>query len=518
MATIALFAVWSATEQQASGERKALGEARLLSEEMAAVWDYVDAMQPYINYDAEGRYDFKGVYCSVAGKAIALRFTRSTDCTIRYVRESPRTPGDAPDEFEAAALASFADGASEYYGVSDFEGSPSLRYVSVLTIKHGCLSCHGKPAGAADDTGYPKEGMDVGDVAGAVSIAIPMASYNKEVARKTISYVLLFVVLTLAIGTCVALAFRRLVSRPLSQLSATARRMAEQDFGAHADTSGVRGEIAELAEDFNEMQGRLKDSYALLESRVERRTAELAFANERLREESDYKSRFLATMSHELRTPLTAINAYANVWLREESCGESEHRMLDGILYNSRSLLEIVNNVLDTASIEAGRFTLEPVPVDLLDLAAAVASLAEPLAQERGIAFTLDVPDDLPLVVADPSVLHKIATNLVGNALKFTDSGGSVRLSLAFDAAAGILRLDVTDTGVGISEKDQQVIFERFRQADSSTSRAYGGSGLGLALVKELAELSGGSVCVDSAPGRGSTFSVEVPCTAVEEG
>lgn len=110
-AVVGVWSLWSATDQREASEAKVLGEARLLAQQMSAAWDYIDSSQDAINYNADGRYDFKGVYCSVAGKSIARNFTQSTDCVVRYTRENPRTGPDAPDEFEAAALAAFRDGA-----------------------------------------------------------------------------------------------------------------------------------------------------------------------------------------------------------------------------------------------------------------------------------------------------------------------------------------------------------------------------------------------------------------------
>ena len=151
----------------------------------------------------------------------------------------------------------------------------------------------------------------------------------------------------------------------------------------------------------------------------------------------------------------------------------------------------------------------------------AVDSVAAPIAAEKSIAWELDVPDDLPMVKVDPGVVHKVIMNLVGNALKFCGQPGQVRLSLRVDVRAepapAILAVRVSDNGIGIPEEDLQVIFERFRQADQSISRRYGGSGLGLALVRELSELMGGEVRVESRVGAGSTFIVEVPVEVVSE-
>lgn len=533
-----LFSVWSGVEQQRASEQKVLEQARLLSQQMSSSWDYVDSVQSSINYNSDGRYDFKGVYCSVAGKSIALRFTQQTDCVIRYTRENPRTGTDAPDAFELEGLAAFEGGAQEYYGVVEYEGSPAFRYLSAIPIVAGCLSCHGDPAGELDETGFPKEGMALGDLAGAVSLVIPMESYQQEAEARAISNASLFVVLAIVIVACTSLGLHRWVTRPLGAFSKATEAMGSSGFPAMiGEVEGVC-EIRELAAQFVEMESRLRASYEHLEDQVRERTSELheanrvlevhrdeiarmneslVRANEALREESAYKSSFLATMSHELRTPLASIIALVNVWLRSAQ-GKDPHdveamRAIEG---NCRALLSTINNTLDAASIEAGRFPVSIAPVDVLDVANAIRSLAAPLASERGVVFSVDVDPASPLVMTDQNILYKALSNLVNNAVKFTDPDGEVRLSIVVDQTEKRLVMEVSDTGIGIPEDDLPAVFERFRQADSSVSRMYGGSGLGLALVKEMVELLGGAVQASSTVGEGSAFTVSVPYEDVE--
>ena len=197
MAAVLVFAVyfaWTAQAESSENERRALAEARTLSAQMDASWDYIDSIQERINY-THGVFDFKDVYCSVAGKAIAVRFTDRTDYSIRYVRENPRSGTDVPDDFERAALASFERGADEYFAMTDYEGSPAFRYVSVLRAEPGCLSCHGAPAGEKDVTGFIKEGMAAQDVAGAVSIVLPMGTIQAESHADLAAAVVFFCVL-----------------------------------------------------------------------------------------------------------------------------------------------------------------------------------------------------------------------------------------------------------------------------------------------------------------------------------
>ena len=474
LAAVGVYSLWSNVEQREASEAKVLGEARLLADQMGAAWDYVDSAQDAINYNSDGRYDFKGVYCSVAGKSIALNFTRNTDCVVRYTRENPRTGPDAPDAFEAKALEAFGEGAEEYYGVAEVDGESVFRYLRAIPVKYGCLSCHGEPAGELDETGFPREGYQLGDLAGAVSLMIPMKAFEQEAADRALANVGLFAVLALVIVVCAAV-----VNVVLSR----------------------QGRAVEAA------NGKLEEA-----------NAHLARANDALKAESEYKSTFLATMSHELRTPLASTIALIDLWERERGDGPlSDVEVMDEIRRNSASLLSTINNTLDAASLEANRYRVDLAPLDVLDVVNAVEQTVAPLASEKHVDFSVEMEPALPLVVTDPAIVHKVLMNLLSNAVKFTEAGGSVHLSVSIDEGEGRLVMRVSDTGIGIPEDELDTVFERFRQADSSISRRYGGSGLGLALVKEMAELLGGWAKVESRVGEGSVFEVSVPCRVVGE-
>ena len=177
----------------------------------------------------------------------------------------------------------------------------------------------------------------------------------------------------------------------------------------------------------------------------------------------------------------------------------------------------MVNNALDMVRVESGALEIASDVIDAVDFAAAVMAPIEPIAAQRGIEATFEVSPDVPLLRSDWAQLEKIAGNLLSNAVKFTDAGGQVRLTLAFDASASVLSLVVSDDGIGIAPDRIEGIFDRFVQADASISRKYRGSGLGLSLVKKTAEALGGSVSVESALGRGSVFTVSIPVTVIDE-
>lgn len=448
---------WTQAENSANVESKVLTEARTLAIEMQAVWDYVDDAQTRINTNSDGTYDFKGVYCSVAGKGIAKRFTRNAEgYTIRYVRRDPRSGTDVPDPFEEAALERFAAGtATEHYRMDTVEGEPVFRYVSLLRVEHNCLDCHGEPAGSIDRTGYLREGMAYGDVAGAVSITIPIAAYEAEAQEGLEHSVAFFCLLAIAIVAVLFWMLHRLVSVPLES------------------------------------------------------------ANEQLRSESKQKSDFLAVMSHELRTPLASIISFADLWERmPQQRSAEERRLVDEIKQNSAVLLNMVNNSIDVARLDAGRFELTFEEVDLTDVVGAVFASADPIAKSRGVALTKSVDASVPLIWSDWEAVRKVLLNLVGNAVKFTPAGGSVSVAVAPGERPGWVSMEVRDTGCGIDPADQESVFRKFSQApacDGGDHQAAGGSGLGLFVVRSLAEQLGGSVELESALGEGCRFTVSLP-------
>ena len=222
------------------------------------------------------------------------------------------------------------------------------------------------------------------------------------------------------------------------------------------------------------------------------------------------KSEFLATMSHELRTPLNSIIGFSNVLLRHRAGNlrEKDLLYLQRIKDSGGRLLALINEVLDLSKIEAGRMRLERAPVDVGDLVEDTIASFEGQLRDRPVSLDAEVPERLTPIMTDPAKLLQVLTNLIGNAIKFTERGRVVVRVYSEPASRRPRRIDVEDTGIGIPTDRQAAIFEAFEQADSSTARQYGGTGLGLALSKSFCDLMGYRLEVQSTPGAGSVFSV----------
>jgi signal transduction histidine kinase len=232
---------------------------------------------------------------------------------------------------------------------------------------------------------------------------------------------------------------------------------------------------------------------------------------------SQHKSQFLANMSHELRTPLNAILGYTELIL-DQIYGETPQKMhgvLERVQSNGKHLLGLINDVLDLSKIEAGQLVLSLADYSIKDVVNGVFSVVESLANAKKLALKVEVPPDLPRGRGDERRLTQVILNLVGNAIKFTDTG---EVAIKAAAANGCYTVSVRDTGPGIAPADQAKIFEEFQQADSSVTKSKGGTGLGLSIARRIVELHGGKIRVESVVGKGATFIVSVPVRAEQQG
>ena len=263
----------------------------------------------------------------------------------------------------------------------------------------------------------------------------------------------------------------------------------------------------------------LKQASVELERKVQEATAELAEQNELLRRQhieleqaSALKSQFLANMSHEFRTPLNAILGYTHMLLNNVTgqVTDPQRKSLTRIDSNSRHLLALINDILDITRIEAGRMPLNATSFGIGELFDEVLAELEPIIKRSNLSVSTKVRGGVPSVRTDRQKVKQIVLNLLSNALKFTPAG-SVTMTASYDTRARQVAIAVRDTGVGIPTEDQVKVFEDFRQLDSSPARGYGGTGLGLSICRRLANILGGTIDLESAPGKGSTFTLRLP-------
>lgn len=561
VALMAVDILWNLSLQNAQAENEAREKAEVLASEMRAAWDFVDMNQDVINRAEDGTFRTKHLVCVVAAKSISMLFTTETDYSIRFTNDTPRQAANAPDEFEQEALAAFnADPERKAFWlvVDAGDGTRVFRYTEPLYVTESCLECHGDPVGELDQYGYPKEGMQVGQVGGAMSITEPMDIYAAGIQDSMMQQAIM--VLFMMVAAFIGLYFvtSRLVLRPIDELRSAAGAVGKGDFNYTLTVPDPgerpRDELAELTGEFDRMARDLEALYADLEGQVRSKTDDLMVLNDmlnyqkrelkvaldRLGDEVAYKNEFFAIVSHELRTPLTSILAYARILNADDSLAPKTREAVGEIESNATLLLNMVNNILVISKHAAKKDELLPEPVDFVDLAQFVRKALVPIAEGKDVRLSCSVAPDVPLSMADWEKLRRILENLVNNAIKYTHRGGFVRLTIGFEsgeeanhghgnhpgthvpddedaAPAGWIVMRVADDGMGIAPEELDQIFELYKQAGQSANRRYRGTGLGLAVVRDLTELHGGTVAVESRVKEGSTFTVRIPYAPVIE-
>ena len=421
----------------------------------------------------------------------------------------PQTVPAGLAPFEQHAVASFLKHPKES---TRWESSgDSFTYVQAFRAEGDCLDCH------------RLKGFQPKEIIGAVGLELNVKERQATILANRLVLVvaaLLVVVFSMAVFYAV---FRYMVVKPIGHLKDVADRVSEGDLQVRSEID-TGNELEVLSDALNHMLDETARAQAELRAATLARDAqldELTKANVALFETNQVKNKFLATMSHELRTPLNSILGFAQVL--GDSPGIADDPKLSryghNILSSGRMLLDMINDLLDLAKIEAGHIQVRCEKVSPQDIAEVVCNMVRPLLAETPLRFSCEVEPATPIMVTDATKVQQILYNLLSNAIKFT-AEGEVRLAIR-PAAGGAeggrgaqVAFSVIDTGSGIPRDEQLRIFERFIQLDSSYTRRYRGTGLGLSIVKELTDLLGGSVSVDSEVGRGSTFTVVLPVDA----
>lgn len=535
--TIVLMTVnllWNIRQYNFQAESEMKEKAEVIAQQLIATRSFIALKQDLINANYDGGYEFKHLNPAAVGKGIGEIFNGYSGYKFKQTRPIVRDPYNAPDNFEIEAMKQLAadKNLKELWGYDEIDGNRVFRYLVPLYYDESCLSCHGKPVGLNDISGYAKEGFSAGEFAGSISVVFPMARF--EAAQRTnISSQVVFILFMVFVSIGLTyLMMEHIIIMPIRELTGKVAELGRGNLSAQLTEIQTYDEMRSLAEEFNTMASKLNELYNGLEEKVTERTALLSDANQRLLEQGSklqamnakltetdrLKSEFLAVMSHELRTPLTAIIAFAEILLAEgETLSSLQQEYLQDIFESGHQLLRQINDILNMSKIEAGLAKINCNQIDIKEVLNHLMHSISPLVSKNGLTFIVDISADIPNMVADREKVIHIFRNLISNAIKFTPNGGEITISAALvndQEKVPEVVVKIQDTGIGINPEDQKYIFDKFRQVDSAEAREYPGSGLGLALARNLVEMHGGRIWVESEVGRGSTFTFVLPVIA----
>lgn len=388
----------------------------------------------------------------------------------------------------------------------DTDGQRTYQYLQAVRAEETCMGCH--------ERWVPGREFRKGQLVGVMKLSLPTAPTDQQLLWNRAAIAAAVALATLCAIAVFYLITHWLILAPTYQL----KKAAEQVTSGKVDTRvniKTGDELEELGRAFNQMLDHLEKTQHELRTinkSLDAKLGELAEANVALHEANRIKSEFLANVSHELRTPLNSIIGFTELLESNPQSKEDTkaQRYLKNILTSARSLLGIINELLDLAKIEAGKMELHIEKLALSDLCESLYNFIKPLADKKHLEVDLLLEEKLPVIETDPGKVQQVLYNLLANAIKFTPDGGRIALR-AQTVPPNYVKISISDTGPGIPEDRHEAIFEKFRQTDGSASREHGGVGLGLAIAKELTAMLGGTIELDSRPGQGATFSIILP-------
>ena len=431
-------------------------------------------------------------------------------------------PLAAPSPTEKDKTLDAKDFAVTTEAIFDYRAAPGegkYYYYQPVYWQNDCVICHyafyGKTTIGASSSPATAADMPFR----AVRVTLPYTETRSSIHR--IQAVLWSVGILTVFLSMVALwvVVRYVVVKPLTHLRDVSESVAKGDLEQRADIH-TSDEFEELAASFNKMLRNLIEAQSALRqvnTDLDAKVDQLAQLNMRLHEMNQLKGDFLTNMSHELRTPLNSVLGFSEVLQGAESLNDKQKRYVHNIQKAGRDLLDMINDILDVAKMEAGKMDVRLSEFKIEAIIQAQCDMMRPLSEEKNIDLRFEIESDLPLMFQDQQKVQRILTNLLSNAIKFTPEGGRITVG-ARGTPRGMIEIWISDTGVGIADADREIIFEKFRQGSAiagkdadNLTREYTGTGLGLSIVKELCKLLGGEVSVESELGKGSTFRVFLP-------
>jgi signal transduction histidine kinase len=436
----------------------------------------------------------------------------------------PRIVGaDAPKSrgvglFERSALQQFQESPSKLFFPANYSIKKVHRYRLAIplynTDSESCLQCHAGTSPTTFAASMPSALPASRQFLGEIVVDIPSKENENELFLNR-AFILLAGVIAGALATGVLyLITTRLILQPVRVLQETAEKVSEGDLNIRSDIS-TGDEFQQLSETFNTMLANLKsgdDQLRSINKALDLKLGQLAESNVALYESNRLKSEFLANVSHELRTPLNSILGFAEL-LRETVTKDGDAkptRYLQNILLSGRNLLDLINDLLDLAKIEAGRMDVRSEPLSLGDVFEGLINLLKPLGEQKNVTIVPQVMSGVPIIETDPAKVQQVLYNLLSNAIKFSPANDRIDLIAVTEGSENV-KIIVKDHGPGVEPEKQEVIFEKFRQIDGSVTREHSGTGLGLSISKELTVLLGGAIGVDSILGQGATFWILLP-------